>query len=72
MQTRPRVPGSGWGIYMSIGAGLLKGKFPVDRVKARAALDAAGKQKFDANYNLADLGFTYTFEVAARWCEKHR
>lgn len=47
--------GSGFGMYSSLGAGRLKGRFPA------AFPDADGKTRFDADYRLVEAGFTYAF-----------
>jgi hypothetical protein len=54
-----RLAASGWGIYGSFGLGRLEGNFPV--------ADVTGQTQFDARYQLADLGFTYSLSAPAPW-----
>lgn len=48
-----------WGFYTSLGAGWLKGDFPI--------ADVTGKTRFDADYRLAEVGFTYNFAEPVQW-----
>src|SRR5262249_43523423 len=50
---------AGWGLYTSLGVGRLKGDFPI--------ADVNGQRRFDADYTVAEVGFTYAWLQPAPW-----
>lgn len=56
--TVSRPLAEGWGLYGAFALGRLKGEFPI--------ADITGTNRFDADYRLADVGFTYNFGPAGR------